>query len=36
LEDNVILNARVSPIIKHAPSKFKFFVFYLILIDFAS
>ena len=27
LEVNVILNARVSPIIKHASSKFKIFIF---------
>jgi hypothetical protein len=27
LEANAILNARVSPIIKHATSKFKIFIF---------
>jgi hypothetical protein len=35
LETNAILNARVSPIIEHASSKFKIFIFYLMLIDFS-
>jgi hypothetical protein len=36
LEANAILNARASPIIEHASSKFKFFIFYLMLIIFCS
>jgi hypothetical protein len=33
LEANTILNARASPIVKHATSKFKFLNFWLILIN---
>jgi hypothetical protein len=36
LETNAILDARVSPIIEHASSKLKFFIFYLMLINFNS
>jgi hypothetical protein len=36
LEPSAILNARASPIIEHAPSKFKFFILYFILINFSS
>jgi hypothetical protein len=36
LETNAILNARASPIIKHTTSKFKFFIFELILGNFSS
>jgi hypothetical protein len=34
LETNDILNARASPTIEHAPSKFKFSIFYFMLINF--
>jgi hypothetical protein len=36
LEPNDILNPRASPIIKHATSKFKFFIFELMLDNFSS
>jgi hypothetical protein len=34
LETNAILNVRASPTVEHASSKFKFFIFYLMLINF--
>jgi hypothetical protein len=34
LEASVILNARASPIVKHTTSKFKFFIFKLMLRNF--
>jgi hypothetical protein len=36
LETNASLDARASPIIEHASSKFKFFILYLMLINFTS
>jgi hypothetical protein len=36
LETNAILNARASPIIEHASSKFKLFNFKFMLINFSS
>jgi hypothetical protein len=36
LETNAILNARASPIIKHTTSKFKFFIFELMLNNFST
>jgi hypothetical protein len=35
LEANVILNVTVSPIVKHATSKFKFLIFKLMLDNFS-
>jgi hypothetical protein len=36
LETNAILDARASPIIEHASSKFKIFIFNFMLINFCS
>jgi hypothetical protein len=36
LETNAILNARASPTIEHASSKFKFFILKFMLINFGS
>jgi hypothetical protein len=36
LETNTILNARASPIIEHASSKFNFFIIHFMLINFGS
>ena len=36
LEANAILDARVSPTIEHASSKFKIFIFKVMLINFGT